>query len=128
MLNMSSRPGPPPPFTRGFGRQFGVLVWRIEEIRTMARELLVRRVCSVLAMVFVGAGGLGLAPAATAKQDASSAVRRESPASAGDLDPTFGNGGIQTTDFFGSYDVASSLALQADGKIVLAGQSLHGSA
>jgi len=40
---------------------------------------------------------------------------------AGDLDPSFGAGGKVTTDFFGYWDAASSVALQADGKIVAAG-------
>ncbi len=39
------------------------------------------------------------------------------------LDPTFGNGGTVTTDFGGSYDWAYSLALQPDGKLVVAGVS-----
>ena len=42
----------------------------------------------------------------------------------GSLDPTFGSGGIVTTlDGATSYFVLSSLALQADGKIVAAGSS-----
>lgn len=39
----------------------------------------------------------------------------------GNLDPTFGNGGKVTTDFFGSTDRAQGLAIQLDGKMVLAG-------
>jgi uncharacterized delta-60 repeat protein len=38
----------------------------------------------------------------------------------GTLDPTFA-GGRATTDFFGSYDDATAMAVQADGKIVAAG-------
>jgi len=94
----------------------------------MTRGLTVRRACSVLAMVLVGASGFGAAPAVGAKQDDPSATRRESPEAAGDLDPTFGNGGIQTTDFFDNYDTATSLALQPDGKVVAAGLALHDSA
>lgn len=46
----------------------------------------------------------------------------------GSLDNTFGNNGIATTDLqTGSDDVAYSIALQADGKIVLAGYSDNGS-
>jgi uncharacterized delta-60 repeat protein len=46
----------------------------------------------------------------------------------GSLDNTFGNNGVATTDLqLGSDDVAYSLALQADGKIVLAGYSDNGS-
>ncbi|HYH50024.1 MAG TPA: Ig-like domain-containing protein [Acidimicrobiia bacterium] len=41
-------------------------------------------------------------------------------AAAGDLDPTFGGDGIVTTDF-GGYDSAAALAIQPDGKLVVAG-------
>lgn len=44
-------------------------------------------------------------------------------AAAGDLDTSFGNGGKVTTDFFGVGDVANDMALQPDGKIVLAGSA-----
>jgi competence ComEA-like helix-hairpin-helix protein len=40
---------------------------------------------------------------------------------AGVLDPTFGTGGIVTTDFGGSPDVGNAVAIQADGKIIVAG-------
>jgi uncharacterized delta-60 repeat protein len=40
-----------------------------------------------------------------------------------DLDPTFGNGGVVLTDFGQSYDWAYALALQPDGKILVAGVS-----
>jgi uncharacterized delta-60 repeat protein len=39
----------------------------------------------------------------------------------GNPDPTFGVGGKVTTDFFGNSDAATSVALQSDGKIVVAG-------
>ena len=42
------------------------------------------------------------------------------------LDPTFGGTGKVTTDFSGSEDSASSVAVQADGKIVAAGYSYPG--
>jgi len=42
--------------------------------------------------------------------------------SGGVLDTAFGTGGIVTTDF-GGYDYACDLAIQSDGKIVLAGQA-----
>src|SRR5437870_1480924 len=45
-------------------------------------------------------------------------------AESGDLDGTFGAGGIVTTDFFGADDEASAVAIQADGKIVAAGYAL----
>ena len=40
----------------------------------------------------------------------------------GDLDPTFGTGGRVTTDFFNATDIAHSMAIQNDGKIVVAGE------
>ena len=40
---------------------------------------------------------------------------------AGDLDQTFGQGGRVTTDFNGTTDIAYAIALQPDGKIVVAG-------
>src|SRR5881396_965906 len=48
-------------------------------------------------------------------------------AESGDLDGTFGAGGIVTTDFFGADDEASAVAIQADGKIVAAGYALNAS-
>ena len=39
----------------------------------------------------------------------------------GDLDPTFGDGGVVMTDFNTSTDLANAVALQADGKLVVAG-------
>src|SRR4029453_3869999 len=44
-------------------------------------------------------------------------------AAAGDLDLRFGNGGVAFTDFAQTEDYAYSVAVQADGKIVLCGQS-----
>jgi uncharacterized delta-60 repeat protein len=44
-------------------------------------------------------------------------------AAAGDLDSRFGNGGVAITDFSQTGDYAYSVAVQADGKIVLSGQS-----
>ena len=48
---------------------------------------------------------------------------RRAEAAAGDLDPRFGNGGVTFTDFSQTDDYAYSVAVQADGKIVLSGQS-----
>jgi uncharacterized delta-60 repeat protein len=42
------------------------------------------------------------------------------------LDACFGLEGKQTTDFLGDLDVASAIAIQTDGKIVLAGQAYGG--
>jgi uncharacterized delta-60 repeat protein len=44
----------------------------------------------------------------------------------GSLDPTFGTGGIVTTDFAANFDEALGLALQADGKLVAAGAATFG--
>src|SRR5258706_1829307 len=42
----------------------------------------------------------------------------------GSLDTTFGSHGVVTTDFGSAQDAASAMVVQADGKIVLAGQTL----
>jgi uncharacterized delta-60 repeat protein len=42
---------------------------------------------------------------------------------AGNLDPRFGNGGVAITDFAQTEDYAYAVAVQADGKIVVSGQS-----
>ena len=41
----------------------------------------------------------------------------------GDLDPTFGTGGMVTTDLKHSTDIANAVAVQADGKLVVVGQT-----
>ncbi len=41
----------------------------------------------------------------------------------GDLDPTFGTGGMVTTDINRSTDIANAVAIQADGKLVVVGQT-----
>src|SRR5437762_4886436 len=41
----------------------------------------------------------------------------------GDLDPTFGTGGMVTTDIDHSTDIANAVAVQADGKLVVVGQT-----
>lgn len=41
----------------------------------------------------------------------------------GDLDSTFGSGGLVTTDFNSGPDLIRAMALQSDGKIVVAGQT-----
>lgn len=44
----------------------------------------------------------------------------------GTLDSTFDTDGRVTTDFFGFFDLANALAIQPDGKIVLAGSAFNG--
>src|SRR5262249_33067534 len=39
----------------------------------------------------------------------------------GNLDASFGNGGLVRTDFFGGQDFATGVVIQADGKIVVGG-------
>lgn len=51
----------------------------------------------------------------------SSAGGQTAHAADGDLDPTFGSAGQVTTDFNQSTDIAYAVALQTDGKIVVAG-------
>ncbi len=43
----------------------------------------------------------------------------------GDLDTTFGTGGIVTTDFSNDFDFGASVVIQPDGKIVVVGWSFH---
>ena len=45
----------------------------------------------------------------------------------GSLDPTFGTGGLALADIGGGFDLATSAALQADGRIVVGSASLAGS-
>ncbi|MFO1485837.1 MAG: Ig-like domain-containing protein [Verrucomicrobiaceae bacterium] len=47
-------------------------------------------------------------------------------AAPGDLDPTFGSGGIVTASIGTGNDVATSMVVQPDGKIVVAGHTLNG--
>jgi len=44
-------------------------------------------------------------------------------AAAGDLDPTFGTAGMVTTDINRSTDIAQAVAIQADGKLVVVGET-----
>src|SRR4029079_19826816 len=46
---------------------------------------------------------------------------------AGNLDPTFGTGGIFRTDFAGNIDQANAVAIQPNGQIVAAGSSFSNS-
>ena len=46
-------------------------------------------------------------------------------AAAGDLDPTFGTGGMVTTDLKRSTDIANAVAVQADGKLVVVGTTYN---
>lgn len=44
----------------------------------------------------------------------------------GSLDPTFGSGGFVATDFFGGEDIPGGVAIQPDGRIVVAGSATQG--
>jgi uncharacterized delta-60 repeat protein len=46
-------------------------------------------------------------------------------AAAGDLDPTFGAGGLVITDILAAFNVANDMAIQFDGKIVVVGQTFR---
>src|ERR1044071_652665 len=48
-------------------------------------------------------------------------------ASEGELDPAFGTGGKLTTDFFNHIDLATDMALQPDGRIIVVGHTIVGS-
>src|SRR6266576_6480342 len=50
-------------------------------------------------------------------------VPRSVQAAAGDLDPTFGNGGVVQTDFSGGDDYGFGVKVQSDGKTVVVGES-----
>jgi len=52
-----------------------------------------------------------------------SASGQRAQAAGGDLDPTFGTGGQVTTDLAHSTDIANAVAVQADGKLVVVGQT-----
>jgi uncharacterized delta-60 repeat protein len=51
------------------------------------------------------------------------ALSASAQAAAGDLDPSFGSGGLVTTDFDGRGDFGLAVAVQPDGKIVTVGNS-----
>ncbi len=54
-----------------------------------------------------------------------SSISSQSP---GDLDTTFGTNGIVRTDIVGYVDAAYDVAIQSDGKIILAGYSIESTA
>jgi uncharacterized delta-60 repeat protein len=71
-------------------------------------------------------GSIVVAGVATNGTDQDFAVARFQ--SSGTLDPRFGKGGKVQTDFFGEDDFISALALQPDGKILVAGNALKATA
>ncbi|HYM00812.1 MAG TPA: delta-60 repeat domain-containing protein [Blastocatellia bacterium] len=85
-------------------------------------------ICIALA---VGLIGLSSAGSSFQRFEASaqnvSSQSAETAQAAGDLDSTFGQQGKITTDFFGSDDGAGAVALQNDGKIVVAGNATSAS-
>jgi uncharacterized delta-60 repeat protein len=70
--------------------------------------------------------GKSIAAGVTVKTDADFdfALARYNPD--GSLDPGFGTGGKVTTDFFGHRDEASGVALESDGRILVAGSTETG--
>ena len=55
------------------------------------------------------------------------AIVSQAQTTAGNLDPTFGTGGIVRTDFAGNIDQANAVAIQPNGQIVAAGSSFSNS-
>lgn len=82
-------------------------VWAMASSRSRPADRWARVGIPILALTI----GMGWASAATA---------------AGELDPTFGNGGRVVTDLGGD-DSAAGMAIQPDGRIVVAGQRVAGS-
>jgi uncharacterized delta-60 repeat protein len=78
--------------------------------------LLVHTSCAVLAAILLLAAVLSTSQAVTAVSDDTS------PAAAA-LDPDFGTGGKVVTDFFGAGNQAHAIAIQGNGKIVVAGRA-----
>ncbi|HMA37944.1 MAG TPA: S-layer homology domain-containing protein [Chloroflexia bacterium] len=78
-----------------------------------------------LTLVAVLAGLLGARAggAAPARTDPHRTGRGAAPAVDGNLDPSFGNGGVVTTSFPGGFDLVFTAVQQADGKILVGGQS-----
>jgi len=73
--------------------------------------------------------GALVALASTGASSATADSRPEAPAIvavAGDLDPTFGGDGMITTDLGPEGDGANAIAIQPDGKIVVAGEASFG--
>ena len=85
-----------------------------------ARLALVRSLAFVLIVVAVGCGDGGgdASPSRTPTPAATSTVRP------GTLDASFGSGGVAIADFDGRNDTARAIAVQPDGRVVVAGGSL----
>src|SRR5215470_175411 len=72
--------------------------------------------------VLIGATILLIQGVAVRPQAFTTAVQLVEPQAAdGSLDPSFGSGGKVTSDFSGRADFAHALAIQSDGRILLAG-------
>jgi len=83
---------------------------------------------SIRVSLFVGAVMTSLVLATCAPAVTTSPPSPAAATPLGSPDPTFGVNGIVTTDFDdGSNDLGNDIALQPDGKIILAGQSYNGS-
>jgi uncharacterized delta-60 repeat protein len=74
-----------------------------------------KKILALCALVLFPLSTVVVGPTRAAAQEV------EPQAAAGSLDPSFGNGGIVTTDFFGRVDEPAAVAVQPDGKIVVAG-------
>jgi len=96
-----------------FGTSFGRLGTSITSRDDVATGIAIQPNGMILASGFAGA------PGELQTGSADFAIARYK--SKGKLDMTFGAGGTVITDFFGGADLANAIALQSDGKIVLAG-------
>ena len=74
---------------------------------------------AALAVAMQADGRIVVAGRSSSQTNSNFAVARYS--AAGVLDEGFGNAGTLTIDFFGFTDIAESVAVQSDGKIVLGG-------
>jgi uncharacterized delta-60 repeat protein len=81
---------------------------------TLARAFPRRGVFAAIVATTIAVVTAGLVPAGAASPPEGAA------------DPGFGDGGIVTTDFAAGWDQANALALQPDGKIVVAGSTVQG--
>lgn len=79
----------------------------------------VRLFAVILALVVAACGDGGSGDHAAAPTPTATASPR-----AGTLDAGFGDAGVVTTDFAGRSDLVNAMAIQPDGRIVVAGQSL----
>jgi uncharacterized delta-60 repeat protein len=103
------------------------MLWRSWKMakRKGVKGALAKRAGSFCALALLATNGFGAPVAGPATEMSKRAGLIERPQAAGDLDPTFGVNGLQTTDFFSDLDWAFGVGVQSDGKIVAAGSAQH---